>query len=230
VGGAKNKDVYQALKNEEPEVLAALQERFGPNVRFVIISVGEVPAQDDSGAGAGAGGGVAGVQDPEERSVQKDDKALSAGGFIGIAGAFLILLLLLLLCCVKRRRNQDKSYMLTDDEQSNAVDENYFDNDSSVSDLPPDRLAHVVGEENSQYTGTSWGNKSRIRVDPIEPVPEDETLLSYTPEVSPEGLPNQALHDDLQAGPKTKFVSNDSSYDTSVGGERDYMASDTVDL
>lgn len=118
----------------------------------------------------------------------------------------------------------------------------------STAPLQP-RLAHVVGEDDSQYTGTSWGNKSRIRVEPVMSTAEDAFSQDY--EISPDGT---AYEEDVgrhgagqtcsspscqicesrrQQGAKTKFVRN-QKYDPKPASpssqDRNYMSSDTVDL
>lgn len=204
--------------------------------------------------------GVSAVVGPETRSISNKE-GLSGGGFVGLAGAGLIILLLLLLF-VRRRRDKDKDaarhYEYTDeDENSNFIDENSenakdFENaensiDDSFSDVPPGRLAHVVGEDDSQYTGMSWGGKSKIRIEPVKSIPED--TLSNPVEISPKGVPyeEERRHDigqtcssptckicdaRRQQGATTKFVRN-QKYDPSPGQgsyDRDYISSDTVDL
>lgn len=108
-----------------------------------------------------------------------------------------------------------------------------------------DRLAHVVGEEDSQYTGNSWGNKSGLRIEPVRSVPED--TFSQPVEVTPAGVSydeDERLHDIGQTcssptckicesrrrqGSSTKFVRN-QKYAPKTETERDYVSADTVDL
>ena len=226
VGGRKDEELYQELKAFEPTMLQQCQAVFGPDCRFVIISINRLP---------GSGGGDTnnnGDDNDDPNSITRgeqmssESKGLGPGGYVGLAGAFLVLLFLLL-CCIKRRRNQDKSFY-TSDEDSKFVDERYFDDESSMSELPRDRLVHVVGEENSQYTGTSWGNKSRIKIEPIDAVPEEDELNSI--EISPEGLPPDDPLSTAHAGTPTRFVKNEPYIPPDIGYDRDYMASDTVDL
>ena len=193
-------------------------------------------------------GGIAAVTGPEV--VQRSDRSgVTPVGSIGIAGAGLMLLLLLLLF-VRRGRGRDKDeprhYEVTDEEENSNFVDDHNDFDDSFSDMPTNRLAHVVGEEDSQYTGTSWGNKSRIRIEPVRSVP-DETF-SEPVEITSDGIPyeDQRLHDigqtcssptckicesRRQQGANTKFVRN-QKYDPnpSQSYDRDYLATDTVDL
>lgn len=207
----------------------------------------------------------------DEPTQNTSRESVSPGGFIGIAGAGLIVLLLLLLFA-KRGRDRGKTetrvYEITDDEgedeKSNFLDEKEVSSDGmpdtmARGDMSEDgmslynaplqpRLAHVVGEDDSQYTGTSWGNKSRIRVEPVMSTPGDAFSEDY--EISPDGIPYedvgrhgagqtcsspscQICESRRQQGAKTRFVRN-QQYDpkpASVSSQdRNYVSSDTVDL
>jgi hypothetical protein len=218
----------------------------------------------------GDNGVSAGIID-DEPTQNTSRESVSPGGFIGIAGAGLIVLLLLLLFA-KRGRDRGKTetrvYEITDDEGEDE-NSNFLDEKEVSSDGMPDtmargmpmsgdmsedgmslqpRLAHVVGEDDSQYTGTSWGNKSRIRVEPVMSTPGDAFSEDY--EISPDGTPYedvgrhsagqtcsspscQICESRRQQGAKTRFVRN-QKYDpkpASVSSQdRNYVSSDTVDL
>lgn len=220
------------------------------------------------GAGGGAGGStggstgdnvVAGISDNE--ALQTNDReGLSAGGFIGLAGAFLILILLLLLF-VRRRKNKDKDaarmYAGTDDDEeaSNFIDDRDMtlpanpnpatpqDDEDDISDyqMPGNRLAHVVGEDDSQYTGTSWGdNKERMRIERVRSVPEPTFSDQQPIEVGMDkphdigqtcSSPSCKICESRRGqGASTKFVKN-RVYNPNPGyQDRDYVSSDTVDL
>ena len=205
-------------------------------------------ADEDADEDSDKGGGVSAVVGGETRSISNKE-GISAGGFIGFAGAGLILLLLLLLF-VRRGKNKNKNAArhleyTDEDENSGFVDEE--DDADSYSDFPTSRLAHVVGEEDSQYTGESWGGNPRIRIEPVQSIPEDS--FSNPIELSPNGVPYEEVrrHDigqtcssptckicdaRRQQGATTKFVRN-QKYDPSPGEgtfDRDYISSDTVDL
>jgi hypothetical protein len=224
VGGQRDDELYQQMRDAEDEVTSQCQAVFGDNVRFVHIIVSRLPLGEPNGGNGGSGGnGVGGVVEPEETS-SSESKSLQAGGWVGLAGAFLVLLFLLL-CIVKRRSNHDKSFYTSEEDSGH---EPYYDDDESSVSRSPDRLAHVVGEENSQYTGTSWGNKSRIRIQPIESVPEDTMAESL--EITQEALPEDEFGQSFESQRETAQFVTTETYDPSVSYERDYMASDTVDL
>ena len=63
---------------------------------------------------------------------------------------------------------------------------------------------------------------------PIDAVPEEDELNSI--EISPEGLPPDDPLSTAHAGTPTRFVKNEPYIPPDIGYDRDYMASDTVDL
>ena len=152
-----------------------------------------------------------------------------------------------------RKDDEARHYEATDSDEENSkfADENEqvekvsYQDDYSDLDVRGSRLAHVVGEDDSQYTGNSWGNKSRIRIEPVKSVPED--TFSQPVEVTAAGIPyeDQRLHDIGQTcssptckicesrrrqGASTRFVRN-QKYDPSPSeADRDYISADTVDL
>jgi len=199
---------------------------------------GEEDDEDDNGVSAVVG--------PEETRSIASEEGLSAGGFIGLAGAGLIILLLLLLFVRRGKKDKNAARHLEytdEDENSGFIDEE--GEGDSFSDYPSARLAHVVGEDDSQYTGASWGGKSRIRIEPVESIPEDtfsdpiELTQDGVPfgEESPHGLgqscssPTCKICDARrQQGTSTKFVRNQQYDPNPTSNDRDYISSDTVDL
>ena len=85
------------------------------------------------------------------QEAQADDTAIGPGGYMGIAAAALFLVLAVLMIARRKRRDEMVKHIeLADDDDTYLRDIEGESNGSS-----PDRLARVVGDDDSAWTGGS---------------------------------------------------------------------------
>lgn len=125
---------------------------------------------DETGGNSTDGGAVGIAEDPEE-----DDDGVSAFAFIGVAIAGLLLILLALFAVRRQREYGDDAQLMKHQELDDDLDETLSDGKagetvSEESSGSPgrykSRLTHVVGEEDSVFSGwTGYTEKEPAQYD-----------------------------------------------------------------
>ena len=96
---------------------------------------------------------TSGINAIEQQEAQDDDKALGPAGYLTLAAAALVLVLLAVMLARRRRREEMVKHVELGEDDD---DETYL-RDMESNGSSPDRLARVVGEDDSIQTGWTGG-------------------------------------------------------------------------